>query len=68
MKITQHIFSSIILLFVVITTMAQTGEVKGKVLDAKTLEPLPFSNIFINNTTLGVAADQNGYYTLKIYL
>lgn len=65
MKITQHIFSSIILLFVVITTMAQTGEVKGKVLDAKTLEPLPFSNIFINNTTLGVAADQNGYYTLK---
>lgn len=65
MKITQYFFSSIILLFVVITAAAQTGEVKGKVLDAKTLEPLPFSNIFINNTTLGVAADQNGYYTLS---
>ncbi|MEQ1588409.1 MAG: carboxypeptidase-like regulatory domain-containing protein, partial [Cyclobacteriaceae bacterium] len=43
----------------------QTGEVKGKILDSKTLEPLPFSNIFINNTTLGVAADQNGSYLLN---
>lgn len=44
---------------------AQTGQVSGKILDAKTLEPLPFANIFINNTTIGVAADIQGNYVLK---
>ncbi|MBY0433821.1 MAG: carboxypeptidase-like regulatory domain-containing protein, partial [Cyclobacteriaceae bacterium] len=45
--------------------LAQTGQISGKVLDSKTQEPLPFANIFINNTTLGVAADANGQYVLK---
>ena len=44
---------------------AQTGQVSGKILDAKTLESLPFANVFINNTTIGVAADMQGNYVLK---
>ncbi len=39
--------------------------ISGKVRDAKTLEPLPFANIYINNTTIGVAANQDGEYLLK---
>ncbi len=44
---------------------SQTGEIRGKVLDATTKETLPFANIFINNTTLGTAADENGHFQLK---
>ncbi len=44
---------------------AQTGQVIGRILDARTLEPLPFANVFINNTTIGVAADPQGNYVLK---
>lgn len=64
MKILPAFLLFVLVLLSAIAVHAQTGEVKGKVLDSKTLEPLPFSNIFINNTTLGVAADQNGNYTL----
>ena len=39
--------------------------ISGKIRDAKTLEPLPFANIYINNTTIGVAANQVGEYLLK---
>ena len=39
--------------------------ISGKVRDSKTLEPLPFANIYINNTTIGVAANQDGEYLLK---
>lgn len=48
-----------------LTAFSQTGQITGKVLDSKTQEPLPFANVFINNTTLGVAADANGEFTLK---
>ena len=64
MKILRIYLTSVLLLLAAIGSLAQTGEVKGKVLDAKTSGALPFSNIFINNTTLGVAADQNGNYAL----
>ncbi len=39
--------------------------IKGKIRDAKTSEPLPFANVYINNTTIGVAANQDGDYLLK---
>lgn len=65
MKILRVFSSCFLLLSVAFIAQAQTGEIRGKVLDAKTLEPLPFSNVFINNTTLGVAADQNGNYLLN---
>lgn len=45
--------------------LSQTGEIRGKVLDAFTKETLPFANIFINNTTLGTAADEDGNFQLK---
>ncbi len=45
--------------------LGQTAQVGGTVSDAKTGETLPFANIFINNSTLGVAADDKGVYVLK---
>lgn len=44
---------------------AQTGQIVGKVIDSKTLEALPFANVFINQTTLGTATDETGSYVLN---
>jgi hypothetical protein len=43
----------------------QTAEITGRILDAKSSEPLPFANAFIDGTTLGSAADLNGYFVIK---
>lgn len=36
----------------------------GKVIDEKTGKPLPFANVFINNSTIGTNSDENGNYRL----
>ncbi len=46
-----------------ISLQAQT--ISGKVIDAKTLEPLPFANVFINNTTIGTTSEMNGEFSLR---
>lgn len=47
------------------STFAQSGSIKGRVIDSKTLEPLPFANVFLNNTTIGTVSDVNGDFLLK---
>lgn len=49
----------------VLSAQAQTGELRGKVLDSKTSEVLPFAHVFINLTTLGTTSDAQGNYVLK---
>jgi hypothetical protein len=44
---------------------AQNATVSGRVIDSKSHEPLPFANVFINNTTLGTATDDKGNFILK---
>src|SRR5690349_15460265 len=44
---------------------AQTGTIEGRVIDAATLEPLPFANVFINNTTIGISTDVSGNFKLQ---
>ena len=41
-----------------------TGTITGKVTDSKTGEPLPFCNVFINNTTLSTVTDLDGNFNL----
>jgi hypothetical protein len=41
-----------------------TVTLTGKVTDEKTGKPLPFANVFINNSTIGTNADENGNYKL----
>ncbi|MCK4420198.1 TonB-dependent receptor [candidate division WOR-3 bacterium] len=44
-----------------------TGKIAGKIVDAKTGEPLPMVNIFIPGTRFGAATDKQGaYYILQL--
>jgi len=36
----------------------------GKIVDAKTKEPLPGANVFVEHTTIGAAADEHGEYII----
>lgn len=44
--------------------LAQTGKLSGQVKDAETGEPLVSANVIIQGTTIGSAADINGYYSI----
>lgn len=39
-------------------------KITGRVIDLETQEPLPFANVFIDNSTLGVATDIEGYFEI----
>ncbi len=54
----------VVLLFLIVSITTQAQHIVGKVLDSKTLEALPFANVFINNTTLGTVTDTNGEFAL----
>ncbi|MBE9462372.1 carboxypeptidase-like regulatory domain-containing protein [Dyadobacter subterraneus] len=60
----KHISLLIFFIFISGNILAQTGKISGRVIDAKTLEPLPFTNVYINNTTIGVTTDTSGKFTL----
>ncbi len=65
----KSLLSLIFLLFFCLPdSMAQSGTpttvLTGKVVDEATGNPLPFANVFINNTTRGTSTDENGNYRL----
>lgn len=39
-----------------------TGKIAGRIVDAKTGQPLPGANILIEGTDMGASADRGGYY------
>lgn len=58
----------VLLLAANITVLAQSGTLKGKVIDKKTKEPIPFTNIIVeaNGTQAGgTTSDFDGNYTIK---
>ena len=50
-----------------IIAQAQTGEIQGKVTDAKSGEPLPFVTVSVkvNGAMVGTQTDFDGYYFMK---
>ncbi len=44
---------------------SQSGSIIGKVTDSQTGEPLPFCNVFINNTTIATTTDIDGNFILE---
>ncbi|MET3125306.1 hypothetical protein ABID42_000394 [Arcicella rosea] len=54
-----------LLVFAVAPVFAQTTRIKGKVIDAKTGETLPFVNISIMGTKQGTQTDMNGSFYLE---
>lgn len=66
-----HLFRFSLLFSVLIlctnTLLAQSGSatVRGFVYDSGTGEPLPFCNVYLENTTLGTATDIDGIYSIN---
>src|SRR5690349_20350752 len=48
------------------TAIAQTSGIRGKVIDEETKEPLPFSSVYINQTTMGTYTDASGDFVLPL--
>ncbi len=62
------LFLLLISLFYIPTAFSQTiprTSISGTVWDASTGKPLHFANVFLNNTTLGCATDENGGYSIE---
>ena len=56
---------AVFLFFVVIHCAAQTGTIKGIVINNRTRERLPFAVVYINYTTLGTSANERGEFVLS---
>ncbi len=58
----------LIVLFVLLASISSwagvTGKIAGVVTDAKTGEPLPGVNVFLQGTPMGSATDMNGYFVI----
>ncbi|BDS11629.1 TonB-dependent receptor [Aureispira anguillae] len=56
----------ILITFVIIPYFikAQTGIIKGKVVEASNNQPVPFANVIIDGTSIGVVTDIDGNYKL----
>lgn len=62
-----RLFMTAIVLCYSAVLCAQTelnGVISGRVIDAQTGNPLPGANIYLSNTMLGAAADNDGYYAI----
>ncbi len=59
--------STLTFLFFITTQLAigQTGQINGRIFDAKNNEPIPFANVVIQGTTTGAASDIDGNYKLS---
>ena len=54
----------IIAVFSALTASAQTGSIKGRVLNKINNEPIPFANVIIDSTSIGVTSDLDGNYRI----
>ena len=44
---------------------AQTGIIKGRVIEAKSFKPLPFATVYLNQTTIGTVTNSEGDFQLQ---
>ncbi|MFD1294547.1 carboxypeptidase-like regulatory domain-containing protein [Lutibacter holmesii] len=52
-------------LFLAIANAQDTGVIRGKVIDAQTREVIPFVNVLVLGTTVGVTSDEKGVFILN---
>jgi hypothetical protein len=48
-----------------VAQVTSTGVIKGRVVDAETGEPMPYTNIYIAGTNIGTMAFNDGYFFLR---
>ena len=63
--INGYIIAAILTFSIGTATAQQTGSIGGRVLDAKTGEPLPGVNVAVQGTAFGAAANENGLFVIK---
>ena len=64
--ISPFLFRATILILSLLASFIGCAQaISGKVLDSKSQEPLPFANVFLNNTTIGTVTDLGGEFKLK---
>ncbi len=61
----QRSFLVLALMFVYFGSFSQTTKIEGFVVDDETNEPLPFTNIYFLNTTIGTISDTLGKFSIK---
>ncbi len=54
-----------LLFFMLIFTQASAQVIRGKVINSKTKEPLQFTNVFVNNTTIGSTTNEKGEFLIN---
>lgn len=59
------LFSFTCLLLVAFTGTAQETIISGKVTDAGSGDPIPFANLLLKGTSIGVTTDFDGNYLIK---
>lgn len=59
-----RIFISLFFIFFYTGLAAQTGSVRGFVFDEESGEPVIFTNVFLEGTSIGASTDVNGYYSI----
>ncbi len=52
-------------LFLLISSFAQTGKIKGRIFDESNNNDLPFSNIYIKGTEIGTTSSMDGSFVLE---
>ena len=55
-------YNILLVLFLTVNLYAQKGIIKGRVLDAKTNDPVEFASVLIQGTTIGVTSDVDGIF------
>lgn len=63
-RISLMMLLSISIIFSYAQQTSTTADIRGFVYDKKTGEPIIFTNVFLDGTTIGVATDVNGFYSL----
>ena len=61
----RPLFSIILTLFFSTVALAQTGTIRGFVYEKASGEPVIFTNVFLQGTTMGGATDVNGYFSIS---
>lgn len=62
----KRILVFILWLILMLSATAQERELRGKIIDIGTKEPIPYATLLIKNTIYGVQADDRGDYLLKL--
>ncbi len=60
-----HILLTVTCFLSAVGALAQSTRIKGRVTDFDTGEGVPFAAVFFRNTTVGVSADLDGYYSFE---